>query len=457
MSGYSKIGGKDMAELQWAPAELRAAAAASSKAKERLTYLFDDGKYNELDAMAAGRELCGVICAYGKVNGSPCYAFSQDVSRNLGALDFAQAKKIARTLRLAGETGVPVVGIYDSCGADLNDGHKALIAYGELLLKMSNLSGVVPQIAVIAGVCSGTSALLAESADITVIAEGAELYCTPGTEGSAGYAAKNGTAAIKAADDKAAVEAAKALLEKLPLNNLSPAPAFDFAAPSGISTVDMTLDGDSATELYADFGKASYTALASVEGTPVGVVSTDKAAKLTSDDCSKIARFVRFCDSFSVPVITFVDTEGFEDDGAGAVKNMAKVAHAYAEATTAKISVVTGKAYGAAFIALAGRGANADISFAVNTARITALAPDTAAEFFYHDELKGAADAASKRKELAERYVTEEGAPFAAAASGCADEVISTAELRSALAAALEQLSSKRVSRRPKKHSNIQL
>ena len=116
-----------MAELQSTPAELRAAAAASSKAKERLTYLFDDGKYNELDAFASGKTLSGVICAFGKVNGSPCYAFSQDVSRNLGALDCAQAKKISRTLRLAAETGVPVVGIYDSCGADLNDGHKALI------------------------------------------------------------------------------------------------------------------------------------------------------------------------------------------------------------------------------------------------------------------------------------------------------------------------------------------
>ena len=446
-----------MAELQSTPAELRAAAAASSKAKERLTYLFDDGKYNELDAFASGKTLSGVICAFGKVNGSPCYAFSQDVSRNLGALDCAQAKKISRTLRLAAETGVPVVGIYDSCGADLNDGHKALNAYGELLLGMSNLSGVVPQIAVIAGVCSGTSALLAESADITVIAEGAELYCTPGTEGSADNAAKNGTAAIKAADDKAAVEAAKALLEKLPLNNLSPAPAFDYEAPAGIGSVESAVDGSSVTELYADYGKASFTALATVEGSPVGVVSTDKAAKLTSDDCSKIARFVRFCDSFSVPVVTFVDTEGFEDDGAGAVKNMAKVAHTYAEATTAKISVVTGKAYGAAFIALAGRGANADISFVLNTAKITALAPETAAEFFYHDELRGADDTAAKRKELASRYVSEEGDPFTAAAKGCADEVISVAELRPALTAALEQLASKRVSRSPKKHSNIQL
>ncbi len=446
-----------MAEIQLTPSQLKAAAAAPSKAKERLTYLFDGGIFTELDAFAAGKNVCGVVCAFGKVNGSPCYAFSQDVSRNLGALDSVQAVKIARTLKLAAETGVPVVGIYDSCGADLSDGHAALTAYGELLLKMSNLSGVVPQIAVIAGVCSGTSALLAETADITIIADGAELYAAPGCDGSAANAAINGTAALKVADDKAAVLAAKLLLEKLPLNNLSPAPAFEYEAPAGGNAVMSAVDGGSAAELYADFGSAAYTALATVEGAPVGIVSTDKAAKLTADDCSKLARFVRFCDSFSLPVITFVDTEGFEDDGAGAVKSMAKVAHAYAEATTAKISVVTGKAYGAAFIALAGRGANSDISFALDTAKITALAPETAAEFLYHNELIGVADASAKRRELAARYAAEEGDPYTAAAGGCADCVISAAQLRTELAAALDQLSSKRVSRRPKKHSNIQL
>lgn len=458
-----------MAETKSNPAELKMAAAAQSTAKERLTYLYDEGRYTELDAFAAnGAKLCGVVTAFGYVGGNACYAFSQDVSVNGGALNRAQAEKIAKVYDLAAKTGVPVVGIYDSFGADLNDGHEALNAYGELMLAMSNLSGVVPQIAVVAGVCSGTSALLAESADFTVVAEGAELYVTPNTGASAENAAANGTAALVASDDKAAVEAAKTLIEKLPMNNLSPVPMYEYDLPSAAAGKDAKslaegiLDANSITELYADFGKASYTALATLGGAAVGFVATNKTASaLTADDCSKIARFVRTCDAFAVPVITVVDTEGFEGgsetEAAGAVKNMAKLAHAYAEATTIKVSVVTGRAYGAAFIALAGKGANADLTYATEDAVITPLAPITAAEFFYHDELAGAENVKDKRLQLAARYSAEEGSPVAAAAKGCIDGVTTSTQLRDTLITAVEILAGKRISRLPKKHSNIQL
>ncbi len=458
-----------MADTKSNPAELKLAAAAASAAKERLTYLYDEGRYTELDAFAAnGSKLCGVVTAFGYVGGNACYAFSQDVSVNSGALNRAQAEKIAKVYDLAAKTGVPVVGIYDSCGADLSDGHEALNAYGELLLAMSNLSGVVPQIAVVAGVCSGTSALLAESADFTVMAEGAELYVTPNTGADAEKAAANGTAAVIAADDKAAVEAAKVLLEKLPMNNLSPVPMYEFEAPSAAagkdaqSLAESILDANSITELYEGFGNAAYTALATLGGAAVGFVATNKtAAALTADDCSKIARFVRTCDAFAIPVITAVDTEGFEGgdaaEAAGAVRSMAKLAHAYAEATTIKISVVTGRAYGAAFIALAGKGANADLTFATEDAVITPLAPVTAAEFFYHDELAGADDTKEKRLQLAARYSAEEGSPVAAAAKGCIDGVTSASGIRDTLVSAVEILAGKRISRLPKKHSNIQL
>lgn len=460
-----------MAEIKLTAEDLRKAAAAPSKAKDRLTYLFDDGQFTELDAFAANNAaLSGVVTAFGKVGSNPCYAFSQDVSVNGGALNRIQAQKIAALIDLAAKTGVPIVGIYDSNGADLNDGHEALTAYGELLLKLSNLSGVVPQIAVVAGVCSGTSALLAESADFTIISEDAQLYVSPNAniKSSSENALKNGTAALAAENDKDAVEKARKLLGSLPLNNLSPLPLCEYELPVAVScadaqsTAESIFDKDSITELYAGFGSASYTALASLEGKVTGVVATNKTAdKLNADDCTKIARFVRVCDSFSIPVVTFVDTKGFEGnsdtEAAGAVKNMAKLAHAYAEATTAKISVVSGKAYGAAFITLAGRGANSDFTFALDTAVITALDPSTAAEFFSHDELKGASDIKAKRKELEDRYAATEGNPYIAAAKGCVDGVFSADGLRAALAAALEQLSGKRVSRLPKKHSNIQL
>ena len=455
-----------MAEIKSNLAELKTAAAAQSEAKTRLTYLFDEGKYTELDALAAnGASLCGVVAAFGYVQGNPCYAFSQDVSVNKGALNKVQAEKIVKIYDLAAKTGTPVVGIYDSCGADLNDGCEALSAYGELLMWVSNLSGVVPQISIVAGVCSGTSALLAQSADFTVIAKDAELYYSPNADikANAENAAQNGTAALLCDTAEEAAKAVRDILVMLPVNNLSPVPIYEYDSPdTSDDIVESVFDGGSVIELYKDYGRASYTALAALSGATVGVVLTNKTDdKLGADDCSKIARFVRFCDSFGIPVITLVDTEGFEGntetEAAGAVKSMAKLAHAYAEATTAKISVVTGKAYGAAFIAFAGKGANADLVYALDSAVITPLNPVTAAEFLYHDELKGAQDVKAKRSELAQRYASEEGSPVLAASKNCVDGVISKSELRLTLTNAADILTGKRISRLPKKHSNIQL
>ncbi|SDB13384.1 Acetyl-CoA carboxylase, carboxyltransferase component [Ruminococcaceae bacterium FB2012] len=452
-------------------AELDQLTADNCDAGKRLTYLFDDGEFTELDRFVlSGSEPSGVVTAYGCVNGEPVYAFSQDVKVRGGAMSKAQADKIIKLYDLAAKTGTPVVGIFDSFGADLNDPFAAMSAYGELLMWSSNLSGVVPQIAVVAGVCSGAAAMLAESADFTILTKDAELYvaANSGIKNPAENAAKNGTAALVCEDDKAAVEAAKALLMKLPANNLSPVPMFEFEAPEGAAGKDAesfakaVFDAESVTELYAGYGKAAYTAIASLNGQAVGVLATNKTAdKLTADDASKLARFVRTCDAFAIPVVTFVDTEGFaaddETEAAGAVKSMAKLAHAYAEATTVKIAVVTGKAYGSAYIALAGKGANADMTFALPDAVISPLAPLTAAEFLSHDELKGADDLSAKRFELAAKYEREEASAAAAAQHGAVDAVISAEGIRAALIGAADILSGKRISRLPKKHSNIQL
>lgn len=452
-------------------AELQALAAVPAPARNRLTYLFDEGKFTELDPYAkSGSGLSGVITAYGYVDGNPVYAFSQDITVKNGALTKVQADKIVKLYDLAAKTGVPVIGIYDSFGADLNDGCEAMAAYGELLMWVSNLSGVVPQISVVAGVCAGTAAMLAQSADFTVITSDSELYVAPNSDikNSAENAAKNGTACIVAEDDKAAVEAAKEILNKLPQNNLSPVPMYEFEEPTAVfgkdaeSQAKAVCDEGSLIELSADYGKASYTALGTLGGASVGIIATNKTDdKLTADDCSKLARFVRICDSYAVPVITLVDTEGFaaDDDteAAGAVKNMTKLAHAYAEATTIKLAAVTGKAYGPAYIALAGKGANADMTFAVPDAVISPLNPVTAVEFLAHDELKGAADLAAKRKELADKYAREEASAAAAAQKNCLDNIVSGNDLRKVLINAVEILAGKRISRLPKKHSNIQL
>lgn len=452
-------------------AELKAKAEALTSARTRLTYLFDEGNFSELDPFySSDSDLAGVITAFGYVEGNPVYAFSQDISVKSGALTEAQAKKIVKVYDLAAKTGVPVVGIYDSFGADLSNGCKALNSYGELLMWTSNLSGVVPQISVVAGTCAGASVMLAESADFVVVTKDSQLYVAPNSDisDSAENAGKNGTASIVAENDEEAIEAAKNLLLKLPQNNLSPVPMYEFSVPETAfgsdaqSQAEAVCDADSLVELSADFGIASYTALGSIGGATVGVVATNKTNdKLNADDCTKIARFVRICDSYAIPVVTFVDTEGFKADNAtetaGAVREMTKLAHAYAEATTIKISVVTGKAYGPAFIALAGKGANADLVYATSNATISALNPITAVEFLEHDELKGAADLTAKRNELADKYSKEQASAAVAAVNGSVDNVVEEANLRDALINSIEIMAGKRISRLPKKHSNIQL
>jgi len=452
-------------------AEIKNETQKSSPARKRLTYLFDEGVFTELDAFTkAGENLAGVITAYGFVEGSPVYAFSQDSTIKNGALGEAQGKKIKKIYDLSAKTGTPVVGVYDSFGAVVTDGINALSAYGELLMWTSNLSGVVPQISVIAGTCAGVAAMIATSADFVIMAKDAELFITPNSKASVGNYAENsakcGTASIICDDDKTAMEKARELVSKLPMNNLSPIPMFEFE-PSDLemqnNATSMALsiaDKNSVIEIASEFGTSAYTAIASIGGSTVGICATNKSTlKLTANDCSKLARFVRTCDAFTIPVITLVDTEGFElSDEAevmGSLRDMTKLAHAYAEATTAKISVITGKAYGTAYIALAGKGANADITFAYPNAVISTLAPETAVEFLMHDKLKGAVDVDKKRKELADEYSANEASAFVAAEANCIEDIINPLDTRKYIVNALEMLSGKRISRMPKKHSNM--
>ncbi|MBQ5990277.1 MAG: carboxyl transferase [Oscillospiraceae bacterium] len=438
-----------------------------SAARRRLAALFDDGAYTEVGSLSMEKDsLASVITAYGYVNGSLVYAFSQDNTVNSGAVGTVHAQKIAKLYSLAAKTGRPVVGIHDSNGAFIDGTVDSLNAYGEMIGTAASVSGVVPQISVIAGVCAGSAAMLACSADFVVMTKDAELYVAPNGKSTAADAAKAGTAAVVCDDDDAAISAAKELLRLIPENNLTAVPVYEyeenaFASGNTLSdTVNNTADADSVTELYEGFGKASYTALATVAGSTAGIVATNKTKdKLTADDSAKIARFVRTCDAFGIPVITFVDTEGFDGEGeaAGSVRNMTMLAGAYAEATTAKVTLVTGKAYGPAFVALASKGANADFTFAYDNAVISPLAPVTAVEFLWHEKLAGAANAAAKREELAKEYIAEYATAEKAAYRNAVDEVISPAQTRTKLAEALEILSGKRVSRLPKKHNNLPL
>ena len=452
-------------------AELETLAGASSKAVSRLTFLFDDGKFTEVGRFVTSNgALSGVVTAFGYVEGVPVYAFSQDISAKSGALTKEGAEKISKLFSLAAETGAPVVGVYDSYGADVSDALTALSSYGELFLKSANLSGVVPTVSVVCGVCAGAAAMLATNADFVIVTKDSELFAAPNTgiKDLAAHAAATGVAALVADDDAAAFAAVKSLLSRVPQNNLAPVPMYEFEEPTSafgkdaLSQADAIFDEGSVKELYADFGKASFTALASIGGNCVGVLATNKTEdKLTVHDSSKLARFMRMLDCFNIPAVTLVDTEGFKSDEAaskcGAVKAMAKLSHAYAEATNVKVAAVTGKAYGTAFMALAGKGANSDMTFALDSAVISALDPITAVEFMEHDKLAGTDDLAAARKALADEFVKSECSAYAAAQKGAVDGVVNAAELRAAIREAVEIMAGKRAQRLPKKHSNIQL
>lgn len=446
----------------------------NSPARMRLSYLFDDGSFTEINAYVKEKDSqTSVVTAYGYVNGNPVYAFSQDKTINGGAVGLAHADKIAKLYALAAKTGAPIVGIHDSNGAYIDSTTDALTAYGTMIKSASNISGVVPQISVVAGTCIGSAAMFASSADFVVMSSDSELYMTQPTGkdsnyGTAKMSAKNGLAAMICDDDKEAVESARTLISMLPANNLSPVPMYEYSESSATISgsikdiVASVFDNGSDLELFEMYGSSSYTAFATIQGASVGVIGTNKTEDaLASDDCSKIARFMRICDSFNIPVITFVDTEGFACDVsaecAGSVKDMTRLAHIYAESTTVKVSFVTGKAYGSAFVALASKNANSDLCFAWDKATISSMAPLSAVEFLWHDKLKGVADVNAERNKLAQEYMNTEASAMNAAQNGCVDDVIEPTTTRARIISALDVLAGKRETRLPKKQSNMSL
>ncbi len=443
-------------------------------ARKRLELLFDDSSFTEINSSIKEKDSpAGVISAYGYVNGCPVYAFSQDKTVNNGAVGKAHADKISKLYSLAAKTGIPVVGIHDSNGAFVDGSADSLMAYSEMISASSVISGVVPQISVIMGTCAGSAAILACSSDFVVMTENSEFFVAPPFDtkkngvGTANACAKAGVAHTVCKTDEEAIEKTKKILNLLPSNNLSFAPSFEFDENSEIlsatdinSIVNAVTDTDTVVEISADFGKSAYTALATIGGSAVGIVATNKSdTRLTADDCDKLARFIRICDAFSLPIVTFVDTEGFEADSeaelAGSVRDMTKLANCYAEATTVKISIVTGKAIGPAFVALAGKNINTDFTFAWENAVIAPLMPVTAVEFLWHDKLKDAENLTAKRNELADEFSKTIASAYSAAERGAVDEVISAEDTRKTLLSALDILSGKRVAKLPKKHSNI--
>ncbi len=430
---------------------------SASVAYSRLEKLFDDGTFTEIDTFARSSDSYTEIRAgRGTVGGKSVFAFAQSTDVSGGAMSKAQAAKIKRIYDLALKTGAPVVAVYDSIGGRINEGSDLLGAYGDVLKYSGNLSGVVPQISLVLGKCCGTQALIAVNADIVVMSENAELTLnTDGSDASAKENSAHGTAHIVEKNEDSAIEKTRQLIGLLPSNNLDYAGCPEFEPSDGASDdiIKSVADGGSAVELQSEYGKSFRTVLATIEGATVGIVKTENKT-LDGKGCSKAARFVRFCDAFGIPVVSFIDAEKF-----GCIKCAAKLTSAYAEATSPKITVVTGDAFGAVYIALAGTGAAADITYAWTNASISALSPEASAIIELGDDLggklKGAADPKAERAKVIAEFKNEYLSALRAAENGYVQDIILPEETRIKLMAALDMLSDKRVSTLPKKHNNL--
>ena len=408
--------------------------ASKSTKGEILAKFFDDGEYTALFADGA------VSAASGYAAGQQAYA----VFQNGEAVSVKDVEKNIKVLELAAQTGCPVVTFYDSVGAKLAEGLDVLNAAAKLNATIAKVSGVVPQVAVVLGVCGGTSALSAANADVCIMAEGAELFFTApftaaakgdkvANAGSAAAAAKAGVAAIVAADAAEAVEKAAHIVGLLPANNLTGPAIFEFEQPTAVLSANAEpakaaaalIDKDSAVEMYAGFGKNVYTAFATIGGNAVGVVATGKTL---CHNCTS-------------------------DDIAGGIREAARLAATYADATTAKVALIAGKAVGPVYTALAA----ADLKIAVKGCTISALEPSAAVSVLYKDEIDASDNIVAATKAKAAAYVAEVCSADAAVAAGSADMTCEAANARASVVAAFELLSTKRAARLPKKHGNMAL
>ena len=432
--------------------------------REILAAFFDDGEYSALFADGA------VSAAYGWASGQQAYAVYQDGR----AVTVKDVEKIIRVLQMAAVTGNPVVTFCNSVGACLEEGLDVVTACARWNAEVARVSGVVPQIAVVTGVCAGTAALAAANADVCIMAEDAELFFTaPFTSAAAGdklegagttaAAARAGVAAMTAKTAAEAAEMAAHIVGLLPANNLTGPAVFEFEGPAAAfaagsepaKAAEAIVDAGSALEFYAGFGKKVYTALATVNGNAVGIVATGR--ELCHNCVSKASRFVRLCDAFSVPVVTIVDTDGFvkscSDDVAGGIREAARLTATYADATTARVAVLAGKAVGPVYTAFA----PADLKIAVTGCTVAPVDPKVAVSVLYKAEIDASDNIVSATNAKAAAYAAEVCGAAGAVAAGAADLSCDAAGVRGAVVAALDMLATKRASRLPKKHGNMAL
>ncbi len=494
-------------------AQVRQHAKGKLSARERIEKLLDPGSFSEIDdlvrhqknnfAMDKSRIAGdGVITGFGTVDGRPVCVFSQDFSVMGGSLGEAMGQKIVKIMDLAMKTGVPMIGINDSGGARIQEGVASLAMYGEIFRRNTHASGLIPQISVIVGPCAGGAVYSPALTDFIVMADKTAHMFITGPDvikaitgesvsfdelgGASIHSTKSGVASYMAQDENDAFEYVRLLLSYLPSNNAEPAPAFPSEAALEITQHDLEMDSlvpdspnqpydmhtlvehildeDEFFEVHANWAPNIMIGFGRVEGHTVGVVANQPmqlAGTLDIEASEKAARFVRTCDAFNIPIITFVDVPGFlpgvNQEYGGIIRRGAKLIYAYAEATVPLITVITRKAYGGAYIVMGSKHLGADVNLAWPTAQVAVMGAQGAVNILYRKDLKDAAEPAKVREEKIAEYEEAFDNPYVAAERGWIDAVIAPSETRSRIVKSLRMLRTKRETLPAKKHGNIPL
>ncbi len=480
-------------------------------ARERLDLLLDPGLFVELDAFVTHRATGfdmdrqhvlgdGVVTGHGTIDARPVFVFSQDFTVFGGSLSEAYAEKICKIMDLAMKVGAPVVGLNDSGGARIQEGVASLGGYAEIFLRNVLASGVVPQVSVIMGPCAGGAVYSPAITDFTIMVQGTSYMFVTGPNvvktvtheevdseylGGAGtHTTISGVAHLAAPDEATAMDHVRRILGHLPQNNLGEPPRLTSSDPVDRRDVELNhivpddpqkpydmhdvirhvVDDADFLEIQPGWAPNILVGFARLAGRSVGIVAQQPAflaGALDIDASIKAARFVRTCDCFNVPLVTFVDVPGFlpgvGQEHGGIIKHGAKLLYAYCEATVPKLTVITRKAYGGAYDVMSSKHIRGDMNFAWPTAEIAVMGAAGAVNIIFKDEIARATDPAAEQRRLVAEYEAEFNNPYVAAARGYIDDVIVPSETRPRLIRALEMLADKRETNPRKKHGNIPL
>ena len=479
-------------------------------ARERIEYLLDDGSFHELDMLARHRALDsgieerpytdGVITGWGTIDGRKVFLFAQDFTVFGGALGEVFAEKIHKVMDLALSVGAPMIGLNDGAGARIQEGVVSLDSYGGIFHRNVKSSGVIPQISVILGPCAGGAVYSPAMTDfVFMVAEKSHMFITgpdvvktvTGEEvtledlgGARSHSTKSGVATFVGQTEEEVLDEVRFLVSHLPANNLEEPPQVDATDdPKRLApelrdimpdspnlpydmrkVIGAVVDDGEFMEYHAHWAQSIVCGFARLNGYTVGVVGNQPmvlAGVLDIESSSKAARFVRTCDAFNIPLLTFVDVPGFlpgvDQEHGGIIRHGAKLLYAYCEATVPRIQVITRKAYGGAYVVMDSKSVGSDLAFAWPGAELAVMGPQGAVEIIHRRELQSAADPVARRAELVDDYTERYANPYIAAERGYIDDVIDPADTRRLVIAGFEMLRSKREELLPRKHGVIPL